>query len=129
MDELTIKNIRTLSGLSQVDFATRYEIPLQTLKNWESNPESSNFRQCPIYTLKLLDFKVRMDTYINRIDFTVTEKWLELEYQTQELSALYNNKIITEEELTKILESGKFKNDNRFLIVSREGAENFLQIR
>ena len=129
MDELTIKNIRTLSGLSQVDFATRYEIPLQTLKNWESNPGSSNFRQCPIYTLKLLDFKVRMDTYINRIDFTVTEKWLELEYQTQELSALYNNKIITEEELTKILESGKFKNDNRFLIVSREGAENFLQIR
>ena len=129
MDELTIKNIRMLSGLSQVEFASQYEIPLQTLKNWESNPESKNFRQCPIYTLKLLNFKVRMDTYIRRIDFTVTEKWLELEYQTQELSALYNNQIISEEELTKILESGKFGKDDRYLIVSRKGAEKFLQIR
>lgn len=53
---MKIKEIRKLTGLSQVKFSERYEIPRRTLEDWErgvSNP--------PAYVLNLLEFKVKYD--------------------------------------------------------------------
>lgn len=53
---MTIKEIRALTGLTQVEFAKKYEIPIHTLTNWEQG-----IRKCPQYVLDLLEFKVRED--------------------------------------------------------------------
>ena len=58
---MTIKEIRALTGLSQQAFAEKYEIPFNTYRTWESNPESARHRACPVYVLKLLEFKVKYD--------------------------------------------------------------------
>ena len=51
---MNIRDIRQMSQLTQADFAKRYHIPLQTIKQWESSPNSSSFRRCPEYVLFLL---------------------------------------------------------------------------
>ena len=58
---MTIKEIRTVSGLTQKEFAQKYDIPVQTLKGWESAPESTSHRDCPPYVLKLLERVVIVD--------------------------------------------------------------------
>ena len=60
---MTIKEIRTLTGLSQVKFCKQYEIPRRTLENWESKKSPA-----PIYTLKLLERVVKEDYCINKRD-------------------------------------------------------------
>ena len=52
---LTVKDIRKISGLTQLQFSEKYCIPLQTLKQWESSEGSSSHRQCPPYVLLLLE--------------------------------------------------------------------------
>lgn len=56
---LSIKEIRKISGLSQSDFANKYEIPLTTLKKWEAPEDSSNHREPPTYLKILLEKVVR----------------------------------------------------------------------
>ena len=51
---MTIKSIRKYTGLTQKDFAAQYHIPLQTLKQWEADPESSSFRRPPDYVVYML---------------------------------------------------------------------------
>lgn len=46
---LTIKDIRTATGLSQAAFAKRFSIPRRTVENWESGTNV-----CPIYVRLLL---------------------------------------------------------------------------
>lgn len=46
---LTIRDIRSATGLSQAAFAARYCIPRRTVENWESGA-----RQCPDYLRLLL---------------------------------------------------------------------------
>ena len=55
---LTVKDIRKLSGLTQLQFSEKYRIPLQTLKQWESSEGSSSHRQCPPYVCLLLQESV-----------------------------------------------------------------------
>ena len=58
---MTIKEIRKLTGLTQQKFANKYEIPLSTLKQWESSPASTCHRECPIYVNHLLERAVKDD--------------------------------------------------------------------
>lgn len=52
---MSVKGIRKRSGLTQKQFAERYHIPLQTLKQWESNEGSSSHRKPPEYVEYLLN--------------------------------------------------------------------------
>ena len=58
---LTIKEIRKMTGLSQADFGKYYNIPLPTIKKWETNPDNQNYRECPVYVNQLLEKAVRID--------------------------------------------------------------------
>lgn len=53
---MTIREIRALTGLSQVKFGTKYHIPPHTIENWEMGT-----RRPPEYLLKLLERAVRDD--------------------------------------------------------------------
>ena len=59
--KMTIKEIRGLTGLSQVDFGEYYNIPLPTIKKWESKPDKKNHRSCPLYVNQLLERVVKID--------------------------------------------------------------------
>lgn len=54
MTNMTIKEIRGLTKLTQKDFAAKYEIPVSTLKGWEADPSSRRHRNCPDYVKELL---------------------------------------------------------------------------
>lgn len=54
---MTIKEIRALTGLSQVKFCEKYHIPLNTFARWEQGK-----REPPDYLVELLEFKVGKDT-------------------------------------------------------------------
>lgn len=51
-----VKEIRALTGLSQVNFAKRYNIPRRTLENWESEKAIP-----PAYVIELLRRAVEED--------------------------------------------------------------------
>ena len=51
---MSVKEIRKKTGLSQREFAEKYQIPLQTLKQWESDEGSSSHRKPPEYVLSLI---------------------------------------------------------------------------
>ena len=52
---MDIKMVRALSFATQKEFAEKFHIPLQTLKQWEASPDSSSFRKCPEYVRLLLE--------------------------------------------------------------------------
>ena len=54
--QMGIREIRELTGLNKMDFAKKYHIPYRTIQNWELST-----RECPLYVLELLEFKVRYD--------------------------------------------------------------------
>lgn len=58
---MTIKEIRQILGLTQEEFAKKYEIPVSTIKGWESSATSSRYRECPPYVLKLLERVINED--------------------------------------------------------------------
>ena len=51
-----IKEIRSISGLSQVRFSAKYGIPRRTIESWEMGE-----RQCPTYVIELLERVVNED--------------------------------------------------------------------
>lgn len=53
---MKIKEIRTLTGLTQKGFSDKYGIPLPTIQHWERGN-----RECPQYVRDLLEFKVKAD--------------------------------------------------------------------
>lgn len=53
---MTVKEMRTRLGLTQSEFAEKYNIPIRTIQNWECG-----HRECPQYVLELLEFKVMYD--------------------------------------------------------------------
>ena len=59
--QMTIKELRQLTGMSQEAFAKKDNIPFQTYRSWESDVKSSRHRECPEYVKELLEFKVRHD--------------------------------------------------------------------
>ena len=53
---MEIKEIRTLTGLSQANFGKKYNIPVRTIQDWETEK-----RNPPAYVVELLAFRVRYD--------------------------------------------------------------------
>jgi len=53
---MTVKEIRTLTGLSQARFAEKYGIPKRTLEKWEQGETTP-----PAYLVKLLERAVKED--------------------------------------------------------------------
>ena len=53
---MSIKEIRTMSGLTQKAFAEKYGIPKRTLESWEMGE-----RKPPEYVVTLLEKAVRAD--------------------------------------------------------------------
>ena len=51
---MPIKSIRLQTGLTQREFAGKYHIPLQTLKQWESSRGSSSHRTPPDYVVHMI---------------------------------------------------------------------------
>lgn len=49
-DNMTIKEMRELLGISRAEFSRRYDIPIRTLENWESGT-----RTPPKYVISLLE--------------------------------------------------------------------------
>ena len=50
---MTIKELRQMSGLSQAEFAKKYEIPKRSIENWEEGK-----RVPPPYLIKLLGIAI-----------------------------------------------------------------------
>ena len=50
------KEIRKLTGLSQIKFCNKYHIPFKTYQKWE---QGTNI--CPRYVLELLERVVKLD--------------------------------------------------------------------
>lgn len=57
---MTIKEMRKLLGLSQADFAHKYNIPKRTIECWETSSPTAH-RECPEYVKQLLERCVLMD--------------------------------------------------------------------
>ena len=53
---MTIKEIRSLTGLSQQKFGDKYGIPRRTIQNWEGG-----INDPPSYTLQMLEAQVKKD--------------------------------------------------------------------
>ena len=53
---MTIKEIRSITGLSQAKFGDEYEIPKRTIEDWETGR-----RKPPEYLLRLLERVVKED--------------------------------------------------------------------
>lgn len=49
---MTIRDLRTASGLSRTDFSRRFCIPIRSVENWECT--GPNARECPIYVRLLI---------------------------------------------------------------------------
>ena len=58
---MEIKEIRAITGLTQRQFAEKYNIPFGTYQKWEVPIESINHRECPLYVKELLERVVRED--------------------------------------------------------------------
>lgn len=58
---MQIKEIREMTGLTQYEFGRLYGIPISTLKKWEADRDSSNYRRCPEYVEMLLKKAVETD--------------------------------------------------------------------
>lgn len=58
---MTMKEIRLRTGLSRADFGKYYNIPLPTIKKWETDENNPNHRECPIYVKQLLEKAVKID--------------------------------------------------------------------
>jgi DNA-binding transcriptional regulator YiaG len=56
MKKMNIKELRTLTGMSQSQFADYFHIPKATLQNWEQGR-----RECPEYVLKLIEYKLKKE--------------------------------------------------------------------
>lgn len=49
---MTIRDLRTASGLSRMEFSRRFRIPIRTVENWECT--GPNARECPTYVRMLI---------------------------------------------------------------------------
>ncbi len=58
---MTPKELRSITGLNATKFAEKYGIPPSTYNKWELPDDAPNHRDCPDYTLALLERVVRYD--------------------------------------------------------------------
>lgn len=66
MQTFTIKKLRSLANMTQVQFSDYFDIPLTTIQNWEAN--SGNKRECKPYIINLIKEKLINDGVINKKD-------------------------------------------------------------
>jgi DNA-binding transcriptional regulator YiaG len=58
---MTIKDLRTASGMTQKSFADYFGIPKRTIENWEGEQ-----RKCPAYLLDLMEYKLIKEGIIKK---------------------------------------------------------------
>lgn len=58
---MTIKSLRTASGMNITDFAKYFGIPYRTVQNWEREE-----RKCPAYLLDLMEYKLIKEGIIKK---------------------------------------------------------------
>ena len=56
---MTIKELRTLSKMTQQEFADYFGISKRSIESWEGGQ-----RQCPKYLLDLIEYKLRNENLI-----------------------------------------------------------------
>ena len=56
---MNIKELRTLTGMSQQKFGDYFKIPRRTIQNWESE-----VNQCAEYLVELMEFKLKNEGII-----------------------------------------------------------------
>lgn len=64
---MTIKKLREQLGISQVEFSKKYDIPIQTIRQWESNPGTTSYRKCPDYIVSLISRLISADITISML--------------------------------------------------------------
>lgn len=57
---MTIKEMRSETGLSQAKFAEHLNIPRRTIENWESG-----VNDCPKYVKELIEYRLRNEGMID----------------------------------------------------------------
>ena len=65
---MTIKQLRELAGMTQLQFSVYFKIPLQTVKGWESKGGKSG-RTCNEYILELIAYKLLKEGFITEESF------------------------------------------------------------
>lgn len=56
---MNIKELRSLTGMTQKQFSEYFNIPHRTLQNWEGEQ-----RKCPEYLLNLMKYKLEKENKI-----------------------------------------------------------------
>lgn len=51
-----IKELRSITGLSQVKFAKHYDIPVKTLEGWERG-----LKTAPVYLIKFMEKSIKYE--------------------------------------------------------------------
>lgn len=51
---ISVKELRKLTGMTQVQFADKFSIPVNTIRSWEADKMSIKHRECPSYLFSLL---------------------------------------------------------------------------
>lgn len=123
---MDIKEIRKLTGLTQKDFATRYNIPKRTIEDWERG-----VRNCPEYVTQLLERCVKMDTFIRRIDFEVCVSNSDgepVKGTERDVSVIYNTQILSDKQAEYLINNGMYNYDKRMITTIPETAD-ILKIR
>lgn len=60
---MTVKELRTATGMTQAAFAEYFGIPKRTIENWEAASTSAK-RPCPPYLLELMLYKLQKENRI-----------------------------------------------------------------
>ena len=61
---MTVKDLRTASGMTQKAFAEYFGIPKRTIEDWESQNPGAKTARCLPYVLSLLEYKLRREGLI-----------------------------------------------------------------
>jgi DNA-binding transcriptional regulator YiaG len=56
---MTIKELRTLAGMTQKEFCEYFNVPKRTLEDWEAD-----VRKCKPYLIELIEYKLRKEKKI-----------------------------------------------------------------
>lgn len=105
---MQINDIFEYSGLTEKEFAKMYDIPKKKLSKWLSGE-----KECPTYVLRLLYLAVPIAANLRRIEFDYAEKGKKnKESITKQYVIIYNNTVISDQEIKDLINSGDWKKYN-----------------
>lgn len=61
---MTIKELRTMTGMNKKEFAEYFGIKYRTMQNWEL--ENQEGRKCPDYLIELMRYKLENEGLIGK---------------------------------------------------------------